>query len=91
MGPVILALPKNYVQLFDLQDIVPEPAAQVSAPPYLFFTFEAPPTGTLEVFFAATKTPALSDIGVQHTEIVLLNDKSYKPVTRASYRTWVVV
>lgn len=88
-GPVTIAVPNHYLELFDMQAIFPEPVTQSSAPPYVLLTFDPPAAGGLEVFFQASKTPALGDIGVQHAEIVVL--VADKPMVRAAYRTWVVV
>lgn len=88
-GPVTIAVPKDYLELFDMQGIFPEPVRQTSAPPYVLVTFDPPPAGALDVYFEASKTPALGDIGVQHAEVVVL--AADEPMVRASYRTWVVV
>jgi hypothetical protein len=86
--PVTIAYTRDYLDLFQVEQVFPEPDSQTSSPPYLYFTFNPPPSDDLEVAFPAQTVPSVRDTGRHDAEVIVL--VGGKPMVRASYGTWLV-
>lgn len=86
--PVTIAYTGEYLDLLQVEDTFPAPIAELSAPPYRYFTF-APPVGdTLVVTFQAQTRPTVENSGPHHADVLVIVDG--RRVVRTSYRTWLV-
>jgi hypothetical protein len=86
--PVTIAYTREYLDFFQVDNVFPEPASQVSSPPYLYFTFAVPPGEDLDIAFPAQAIPSVTDAGRHGAEVIVLVDG--RPMVRASYNTWLV-
>jgi hypothetical protein len=86
--PVTIAYTREYLDFFQVENVFPEPASQVSSPPYLYFTFAVPPGEDLDIAFPAQAIPSVTDAGRHGAEVIVLVDG--RPMVRASYNTWLV-
>jgi hypothetical protein len=86
--PVTVAYPRDFLDFFDVEDVLPAPMSQSSAPPYLYLTFARPPADTLDVTFPARALTTIRDAGRHDAVVLVLVDG--RQVARTSYHTWVV-
>lgn len=87
-APLTVAVTRDYLDMFDLQTILPEPALQAGDPQYLYFSFERSPGGTFDVSLLGRTVEALDQVGSHRAEVVVLVDGT--DVVRAAHDTVVV-
>jgi hypothetical protein len=86
--PITIAYTRDYLDLFQVDDVFPQPIAQISSPPYLYLVFATPPSDILDVAFPAHAVPSVRSSGRHVTEVSVLADG--KQVIHTSYATWLV-
>jgi hypothetical protein len=86
--PVTIAITKEYMDRFEVGDILPKPVAQTGSPPHVYLSFSPPPADILEVFLPARTLATVQEAGRHDVEVFVLADGA-RPV-RTEFHTWVV-
>ena len=71
-APVTVALTKDYLDLYDIQQVFPAPVRATSDAASIYWTFEPPPGEVLDVTIPCETAESLNEVGVHDAELRVL-------------------